>query len=169
MSFSNDVKHIRESLLAFGGGHRHQDVRFGLVEFGPVDFDPDRQRLVRVGIVGSATTADGLRQWLLKCQRGIPPKNSRQPNLFPGFPGTESGPFRCRFLVDDRDVVVLPPAAVTKITAESRDDTAMTLALQLFAGEIEACSERQSAQRYCLRAACRDNRTGQEYASVTRK
>jgi hypothetical protein len=145
VTFSTNVEHIREPLLAFGGGHRHQDVRFGLVEFGPVDLDPARQRFVRVGIVGNAKTTDGLRQWLRKCEGGIPPKNSRQPNLFPAFPaGMENGPFRCRFLSEDRDIVVVPPAIITKITGEIRDDVAMTLALQLFADEIEALAQKDN-------------------------
>ena len=100
MIFSNNLTFVREPLLTFGGGNAHQDVRFGLTEFGPVDADPDQPKQIQIGIVGTAQTVDGVRQWLTKCEGGIPKKNSKQPNLFPDFPGSDpGGPFRARLTV----------------------------------------------------------------------
>src|SRR6476469_3095729 len=89
------ASHYAEPLLQFGGSGRHVDVRFGLTDFGPVDFTTDRTKEIRLGIVGSSHTVGKLRDWLRRCEAPIPAKNSRQPNLFPGFPGsTILGPFR---------------------------------------------------------------------------
>ena len=95
MISSSEAFHIREPLLAFHGGQRHQDVRFGLVQFGPVDADFDQPRVVRLGIVGNSATTDGLQRWLQRCESGIAANTSKKPNLFPAFPGSgPSGPFR---------------------------------------------------------------------------
>lgn len=42
------LQHVHEPLLKFGGGARHQDVRFGLIDHGPVDFSIQATRTVRV-------------------------------------------------------------------------------------------------------------------------
>ncbi len=78
---------FEEPLLQFGTS-QHVDIRFGLMNYCPLDFDKgETPKKIRVGIVGSATSVEGLRDWLEKCQQEIPAKQSRQPNLFPKFPG----------------------------------------------------------------------------------
>src|ERR1700690_3834540 len=105
-SFS--VLHYSEPLLEFGGNGRHVDVRFGLMDFGPVDFSTDRTKEGRRGVVGLSQTIGNLSDGLRRCESGTPAKNSRQPNLFPAFPGsTILGPFRCPFEVDDHRVRTL--------------------------------------------------------------
>ena len=82
-----------EPELQFGTS-RHIDIRFGLMNYAPLDFDSDAApKHIRVGIVGSAASIEGLRDWLERCRVEIPAKQSRQPNLFPRFPGfsAESG------------------------------------------------------------------------------
>lgn len=95
------VMHLREPELEFGGGMRHLDIRFGLMDYGPFDFTHDGAlRRIRVGIVGGPDTVEGTAGWLDRCRDGLPAHESRQPNLFPPFPGTgEDGPFRCEFVV----------------------------------------------------------------------
>jgi hypothetical protein len=146
-----DPKYLPEPLLDFGGGHRHQDARFGLMEFGPVDADSRHRRQIKLGIIGSAQTTDGLRTWLKRCEGGIPKKNSRQPNLFPEFPGSNpAGPFRCHFDVDDTNVVAIPQPSINRIVNEPNDEAAMRAALDLFAGEIESLSQRDNPPHVIL-------------------
>jgi hypothetical protein len=140
-SFS--ASHYAEPLLQFGGGGRHVDVRFGLTDFGPVDFTTERTKGVRLGIVGSSHTVGKLREWLRRCEAGIPAKNSRQPNLFPGFPGsTILGPFRCSFEVNDQDVGIIPTSLISKTISEKDDDAATRLAVEAFSNEVKALAER---------------------------
>jgi len=76
-----------EPELEFGAG-RHVDIRFGLKNYGPVTFD-DRTapKQINVGLVGTAQTIEGVKDWLSHCRNGIPAKPSKKPNLFPAFPG----------------------------------------------------------------------------------
>ncbi|RVA29707.1 hypothetical protein EN933_34435, partial [Mesorhizobium sp. M7A.F.Ca.US.001.01.1.1] len=137
------IKHLSEPLLEFGGGGRHVDVRYGLMDFGPADFTTDKTKTLRLGVVGSAQSAGKLRDWLRKCEDGIPAKNSRQPTLFPAFPGSSMpGPFRCYFEVDDQDVRTVSATAISKITAEQDDEIAIGAAVVAFAAEVQSLAER---------------------------
>jgi hypothetical protein len=129
-------------LLEFAGG-RHVDVRFGLMQYGPVDFSTERTKEIRLGIVGSAQTIGKLGDWLRRCEDGIPAKNSRQPNLFPAFPGsTILGPFRCSFEVGTQHVRTLSPALISRIVTEKDDDTAVALGVEAFTNEVKDLAER---------------------------
>ena len=121
------------------------------MEFGPVDADPLQPRQIKLGIIGSGQTTNGLRGWLTRCEGGLPKKNSRQPNLFPEFPGSgTSGPFKCHFDVEDTNVVAIPHSAISRVVGESNDDTAMRAALDLFTGEIESLSQRDNPPHVIL-------------------
>lgn len=123
------LHHVHEPLLEFGSGGRHQDVRFGLIDHGPVDFSVQATRTVRVGVIGSSETVDGFREWFARCEGEIPAKPNRQPNLFPAFPGSGiNGPFRCWFEIDGHQRI-LRPARLSKITGEERDDVAIRMKL----------------------------------------
>lgn len=81
------VGFIHEPELEFGTG-RHIDVRFGLMNYGPLDIgDSTAPKEIRVGVVGTTETVEGLVRWLEACKGEIPAKVSNQPNLFPRFPG----------------------------------------------------------------------------------
>jgi hypothetical protein len=136
------LSHFPEPLLEFAGNGRHVDVRFGLTEFGPADFSTERTKEIHLGMVGSSQTVGKLGDWLRRCESGIPAKNSRQPNLFPEFPGsTILGPFRCSFEVGDRHIRTLPPSTILRIAAEKDDDTAVALAVEAFASEVKNLAE----------------------------
>src|SRR5262249_22497635 len=83
-----NVTCLDEPQLEFGGNGRHIDIRFGIMDNGPLDRTRGTApRRIRVGLVGSAETIEGTLKWLDRCKGGIPAKPSRQPNLFPCFPG----------------------------------------------------------------------------------
>lgn len=139
-SFS--VSHLSEPLLEFAGNGRHVDVRFGLTDYGPVDFSTERTKEVRLGLVGSPLTIGKFGDWLRRCEDGIPAKNSRQPNLFPAFPGsTIQGPFRCAFEVGDRHVRTLSSSTISRIVSEKDDDSAVALAVEAFTNEVKGLAE----------------------------
>lgn len=78
-----DVFHIDEPELEFGGGGRHLDIRFGLMDYGPFDFlHSGVPRCIRVGIIGSAETLEGTARWIDLCSGGVQARESQQPNLF---------------------------------------------------------------------------------------
>jgi hypothetical protein len=139
---SFDLSHLAEPLLEFAANGRHVDVRFGLMDYGPVDFSTGRTKEIRLGVVGSSQTVGKLGDWLHRCEGGIPAKNSRQPNLFPGFPGsTILGPFRCSFEIGTRHVRTLSQSLVSRIVTEKDDDTAVSLAVEAFTNEVRDLAE----------------------------
>lgn len=105
-----NLSFLEEPNLEFGAG-RHVDIRFGIMNYGPLDFEsPLSPKQINLGIVGTTESVDGVRQWLDKCRNGIPGKPNkddpgkpnRQPNLFARFPGfnPETG-FRSALVMED--------------------------------------------------------------------
>ena len=59
---------VNEPDLEFGGGGRHIDIRFGIMEHGPLDrARGTAPRRIRVGLVGSADTIAGTLGWPFVC------------------------------------------------------------------------------------------------------
>lgn len=89
------LSYLEEPELEFGGG-RHVDIRFGIMNYGPLDFESKlAPKHINVGIVGTAETIAGVTEWFTRCRVGVaaklnkmdPSKPNRQPNLFARFPG----------------------------------------------------------------------------------
>ena len=82
---------IHEPRLEFAAG-THVDIRFGMMNHGPLDvlneLAPEK---IRLGIVGTAKDVEGVHTWVERIGRGVEAKQSRQPNLFPRFPGFREG------------------------------------------------------------------------------
>src|SRR5436190_18387193 len=83
-----EIEVFDEPELEFGAEIPHIDIRFGIMNYGPLDVGsqsaPNR---IRIGTVGSPETVEGTVRWLETCRQEIPAKESNQPNLFPRFPG----------------------------------------------------------------------------------
>jgi hypothetical protein len=108
-----------EPKLQFGSS-QHIDMRFGIMNYAPVDFDSDSApKQIRVGIIGSSASIEGLSDWLIKCRDEIPAKQSRQPNLFPKFPGfNPEASFRSTIVTDSslhRDIQSSKLTSITQI------------------------------------------------------
>ena len=79
---------LDEPELEFGTAGHHIDIRFGILHFGPLDLSSDlAPKRIRLSIIGAPNNIEGAREWLERCRHEIPAKASRQPNLFPRFPG----------------------------------------------------------------------------------
>ena len=86
-----NVAFIQEPVLEFGAG-THIDIRFGLMNHGPLDVRAETApQRVRVGIVGTPDGVEGIQAWVEHIGRGVEAKESKQPNLFPRFPGFGEG------------------------------------------------------------------------------
>jgi hypothetical protein len=134
--------HLEEPELEFGGLRRHIDIRHGLTLFGPLDADAAQPRRIRLGMVGTQQTIDGIVQWLERCRSGVAAKDSRQPNLFPAFPGFGAdSPFRTEFEIDPGLVRALSSREVGRIASLSHY-TALVEAEQILESEVQAISEK---------------------------
>src|SRR5260221_1591399 len=77
--------------LEFGNGNRCPDMRFGIGHFGTFDFNAnDGPRQIKIGFVGTDETFELLGEWLDKCRHEIAAKPSKQPRLYPPFPGFDT-------------------------------------------------------------------------------
>jgi hypothetical protein len=82
------VTFIDEPELEFGSSGRHIDIRYGLKSFGPLDAGTETApRVIRLGLVGTQETVEGIQNWLTKCEGGVAAKATPLLNLFPSFPG----------------------------------------------------------------------------------
>lgn len=138
------LSHLKEPPLEFGGAFRHPDIRFGIMDYGPFDVGMEgAPKRIRLGIVGSADTVEGTARWIEQCATGFPAKESRQPNLFPPFPGTGfEETFRCEFVTSDELQAVLPPREIAGLVAIPGQREMTRAVVQTIADEIGALSER---------------------------
>jgi hypothetical protein len=140
------LTHLKEPPLEFGGAMRHPDIRFGLMDYGPLDFGMEgAPKRIRLGIVGSAETVEGVARWIEACATGFPAKESRQPNLFAPFPGMSvEESFRCEFVTADELQRVLPPKEVARLVAIPGQRDMTRTVVETIANEIAVLSERSS-------------------------
>jgi hypothetical protein len=133
-----------EPELQFGTS-THVDIRFGLMNYSPLDFDSAAApKRIRVGIVGNASSIEGLRDWLERCRNEIPAKQSRQPNLFPKFPGFRPDTAFCSELIFDSALErPLSSAAISDIIAGTVRDEQKVRAVTAIVGEVRNLLERK--------------------------
>ena len=95
---------FQEPELEFGNGGTHVDIRYGLMQHGPLDLgDTSAPSELKVGLVGTEESIAMIRQWFDSCREGIAAKQSRLSNLFPRFPGfSENSPFHASLVFHDR-------------------------------------------------------------------
>lgn len=136
--------HLTEPALEFGGSMRHIDIRFGLMDYGPFDAGLEgAPKRIRVGIVGSAETVEGTARWLEACRQGFEAKPSRQPNLFPAFPGLSfEETFRCEFVSSDEMQRVIPSREIARLVAIPGQREMTREVVESIADEIAVLAER---------------------------
>src|SRR5258708_39825149 len=79
---------IEEPKIAFYQGALHVDIRAGLSSFGA--FDKGSAAVptpIRIGVIGTTATVDGVRDWLEHCKNGVPSEEQKLKALRPSFPG----------------------------------------------------------------------------------
>lgn len=141
-----NAEYLHEPELEFGTDH-HIDVKFGLMNYGPLDFDnPLAPKRIRVGIVGTPESVEGVVKWLEKCRQGIPAKPSKRPNLFPRFPGYGDGLSLCAdFVLDIKLQRTIPESQFRKLCEQSRSDAVFQELAQLFMTELTDIVEKTTA------------------------
>jgi hypothetical protein len=137
---------LPEPELQFGAG-THVDIRFGLKNYGPLTFDDDNMPdAIRLGIVGTPSTIQGVMEWLDACRKGIPAKESKKPNLFPAFPGFGVDTcFRCDWLSTPKLERPISPRDINAILSKcSREEAAIKM-VDVFIEECRHLTENTKA------------------------
>lgn len=136
------LEFLSEPEIEFASGGRHVDIRFGLMDYGPLDVEDPDLRYINVGIVGTRQTIEGLSAWLDRCREEIPAKKSKQPHLFPGFPGFRpDAAFRSTLNLDDRHLRPISQKDLDKLLRGTWSNLLIAEAVALFVREIEYLSE----------------------------
>ncbi len=115
---------IPEPDLEFGDGGLFIDPRVGLMRHGPLQ--PKPGDAVRIGVIGTPETVDGIAGYLDRAMLGIDGANPKLGNLHPGFPGLgNENPFRCKFEVAEGGVATVLASDVKRIVGMRRHDDAV--------------------------------------------
>lgn len=129
---------LPEPELEFGTG-RHVDIRFGLMNHGPLDVgSASAPARVRCGIVGTPDTVDGLLRWLERCRGEVAGKATEKPNLFPRFPGfNEDAAFRSTLVLEARTQRTIPQRTLDALFRNASHDEAVKAGVDVFRSEFE--------------------------------
>lgn len=141
------VDFLQEPELQFGVG-KHIDIKFGLMHYGPFDFDnPLAPRKIKLGIVGTPETIEGVIGWLERCRSGIAAKPSKRPNLFPRFPGFGDGMRLCAdFVLDTQLQRPIPQSRFDELCRKPKTDQVFQELAQLFLDELEYLAQKTTAE-----------------------
>ncbi len=141
------IDFIHEPELEFGTD-KHIDIRFGLMNYGPLDFDSElAPRQINLGLVGTPETIGGVEEWLGKCREGFPAKESNQPNLFPRFPGYgEDTNLRAEIVTDSRLQQTISPDEMAALCKGRSTDQTIEAAVDLFMKELSRLDEKPTVQ-----------------------
>ncbi|MDE0011455.1 MAG: hypothetical protein OXU36_09925 [Candidatus Poribacteria bacterium] len=134
---------FHEPELEFGTG-RHIDIKFGLMNYGPFDFDNHlAPKKIKLGIIGTPETIEGIVTWLEKSRTGIPAKPSKRPNLFPRFPGFgEEMPLCADFVLDSQLQRAISPNYFDELCQRPKTGEVIQKIAQLYLDEIEYLTEK---------------------------
>lgn len=129
------------------GTQCHIDIRFGIMNYCPLDFDSGTApKQIKVGIVGNAESIEGVREWLKRCRNEIPAKASRQPNLFPRFPGFNADcAFRSELVLDSSLEREIPASRVDEVTRITVPDVLLVEAATSFVDGVRYLLEKRPA------------------------
>jgi len=141
------TSYIREPELEFCDG-RHVDVRFGIMNYGPFDRDqPSPAKTIRLGVVGNAESTEAVAHWLEHCAGGIARKDSRQPNLFPRFPGFgEDSPFGSTLLLEPRAQRSIRNSDILQLSKIADHDRLVEESVGLMLSEVRFIAKETNAE-----------------------
>lgn len=142
------IAFLDEPELEFRGGERHVDIRFGLTNFGPLDGDAaTAPHSIRVGLIGTPRTIEGVVAWLQKCRKGIDARPSKQPNLFPRFPGfSRQTAFDSELLLATALQGEVNARELEQLGRRNDKDNALDESVEMFLSQAEHVVEKASPQ-----------------------
>lgn len=142
------IHYIREPELEFANQSRHVDIRYGIMAHGPLDRQErtDAKR-IRLGIIGTGCSVDGLLQWLDRCRTEIAAKESKYPNLFPRFPGISSeSPFHTEVECESRLQRTIAVREIEQLEDETDYNKMLIRAADLFIAEAQYLAQETDAE-----------------------
>lgn len=134
---------LAEPELEFGDNGRHEDIRFGILNFGLLNQKSPKSQ-IRVGIVGTSESVEGTKAWFEKCLNPIGAKESNHKNLYPHFPGfSPETCFAIECLIPDRGLGVISERLLVEANAKG-GDAAITELSDIFSNELKILDEKEN-------------------------
>jgi hypothetical protein len=133
------VSLLPEPELQFANTGHHVDIRFGIRNHGPLALsDRLAPTEIRVGLIGTPETIQGVKDWLEHCRTGLPARLSKKPNLFPAFPGfSKDSCFACDIVITDRLERAINPRQFNDLIKNKPRDEAARQAVDWFIAECQ--------------------------------
>ncbi len=111
---------IPEPELAFHNNQLHVDIRAGLASFGTFDRGGATvPRPIRIGVIGTTATVDGVRDWLERCKNGVSSDEKKLKALRPSFPGMKEEVFGTSLELSDTATRAITRHELTVALAKS--------------------------------------------------
>src|SRR5262249_503041 len=134
-----NLSFINEPDLEFARGGYHIDVRYGITQFGPLDFsEPTAPVQLRVGLVGTDLTIDAFRRWLERCKDGVAAKRRKVANLVPAFRGfSDEVAFRSSLIFHDKWCSTIRQREIDAVLAQSEGDETVRQFVGMFVDHAE--------------------------------
>ena len=139
--------------LEFGGGNRHIDIRFGILNYGTLDRDErSGVRRINIAIIGLPESTDKFLEWLDTCGSGVESKVTTKPNLFPRFPGFgANSPFNAAWFCDERAIRNLSTIEIAKLQKLNTPGEIIKHAVGLYTSEIDyLANETKPDMVFCI-------------------
>jgi hypothetical protein len=137
---------IQEPRLEFAAGNHHIDIRFGMMNYGPLDslsgLAPEK---IWLGIVGTPDAVEGIHNWIERIGRGVEAKESRYPNLFPRFPGYgHDSNLRAPLVSDPRLHGIVKQRSIDALVSSPERNSVVGEVVNLFISELWRLTEKGS-------------------------
>lgn len=138
------INFLPEPELEFGNGSRHIDIRFGMKWNKPFDYGSVLSpKDIKLGIIGTPETVEGVENWLEICRSGITAKESKKPHLFPEFPGFGAEDNLPAFWTTDSTFnCTISPKAFKELHKETDSNEKVKKAVALFFDELQYLSQK---------------------------
>ncbi len=133
-----DVTHFEEPELQFGLAP-HIDVRFGLMNYGPLDAtEAERPDSLVVGMLGTNQSSASLQKWVERITTGVEAKESIQPHMYPRFPGiTGDSQLKAPIVIDKGASQEFTIPEIEKLTKITNRVELVEQSVELFAESIK--------------------------------
>ncbi len=114
---------------------------------GPLDLRTESApQRVRLGIVGTPEGVEGIHEWVGRIGSGVAAQESRQPNLFPRFPGFGDGnDLPAPLFVDSRLYGTVRQRDLDSLFKSSDRNRVVDEAVDMFLSEMRRLTEKASA------------------------
>jgi hypothetical protein len=134
---------LEEPQLHFGLD-KHIDVRFGISNYLPYDWNQSRRKSTIVaGVVGPSDLLGKLVVWLRASTEGVKTSGSANVNLYPDFPGFNlSSPFRTSLDLDEAHMRRLNERELASILSIKDPNALVTQLVDFYLEEIDFLREK---------------------------